>query len=1017
MKKYFILIFLFFNTYLYSFSGGSGTEADPYKISSLADWNIFADSIEFSPNTQQTQPGNWSYGKYFELTQDIGVVKTSVGRGGSGGLGSPNRLFEGCFDGKNNKITIEFIGSSDGGLFYHIGNATIKNLKVDGSINVSGRGAAIAIHANIYAANSSKIINCINYANINAGLMAGGIGADLYHTNIENCINVGTISVSGIAGGVGGGIVAHISGNSVTNCINIGTINGNLLGMGGIVGLLGTGGIAANNNINYGYVASSSVLSTMYGYGFGGMGGYIENNNSNVSIIISNNFNSGVVSAPAGSNVGSIVGIKIGGVTLQNNHYDKQMSMYDGINGVDIAGQAEGHLTKTSVGNGLSSKFGGIFTYIDSLYPQLPNRVGHTASSVGASPVFLYDGLPDFERHLTICRNFRVSRKNGVSWHSVNGRVRIEAQIGDISPATILSLGDDTLIASIGIYRKVVPIRIEECLVQNFNLVLRDSPEKISILTGEGEYPDGFRVPIEAIPNNNCYKFVSWTNENGVIISTKQKDTITLISDSVLIANFVRDSFNLALNTNPQNAGTATTSGRYACGDTVEFSATSNDCYRFVNWTNANGSVVSNNPKHTIIIAKDSVLTANFVREKFNLWLGANPSNAGTLTGEGEYDCDTEVFISATSAGECYRFVNWTSNGIFISADNPLLVVLSRDTTLIANFEKANDFEVKLSPNPANGGTVTGDGKFACPGTTITISATANTGFVFVNWTDAVTGAVFSTDTVVHFLVYRDFDLIANFATETDIGTKYRVDLRSDPVGGGVLTGAGWYDFDDKVQIKAVANPDRKFLYWHNLAGDTISRNAEFELTVKSDTVLIASFFPKSYYLVIYANPYTVGGITGTTQGVYPAGRKGTTTAFVKNPDFRFVAWTGGANKADTLSFDLTLEFIINSDTVIIANFEYDTISISENINPETLTISPNPTREHFTFSFEVVKSGNLEVKLLDLSGREALLIHNDFAHEGTFSRTINTTNLSRGVYYLKVQVGKNFTVEKVVVE
>jgi hypothetical protein len=70
-----------------------------------------------------------------------------------------------------------------------------------------------------------------------------------------------------------------------------------------------------------------------------------------------------------------------------------------------------------------------------------------------------------------------------------------------------------------------------------YDLVLIVNHSNIGTAKGSGEYTAGTKVEIEAVAED-CYKFASWTNADGVIISTESKDTIILTSDSVLVANF-----------------------------------------------------------------------------------------------------------------------------------------------------------------------------------------------------------------------------------------------------------------------------------------------------------------------------------------------------------------------------------------------------------------------------------------------------------------------------------------------
>ncbi len=67
---------------------------------------------------------------------------------------------------------------------------------------------------------------------------------------------------------------------------------------------------------------------------------------------------------------------------------------------------------------------------------------------------------------------------------------------------------------------------------------------------------------------------------------------------------------------------------------------------------------------------------------------------------------------------------------------------------------------IQVSANPAEGGTVTGGGSVAS-GTSHTVTATANAGYIFTNWTED--GTVVSTVPSYTFTVEADRELVANF--------------------------------------------------------------------------------------------------------------------------------------------------------------------------------------------------------------------------------------------------------------
>ena len=68
--------------------------------------------------------------------------------------------------------------------------------------------------------------------------------------------------------------------------------------------------------------------------------------------------------------------------------------------------------------------------------------------------------------------------------------------------------------------------------------------------------------------------------------------------------------------------------------------------------------------------------------------VSANPAEAGTVTGAGEYEEGTEATLTAT-ANEGYEFVNWTENEVEVSTDAEYTFEVLADRALVANFKEA----------------------------------------------------------------------------------------------------------------------------------------------------------------------------------------------------------------------------------------------------------------------------------------------------------------------------------------
>ena len=119
---------------------------------------------------------------------------------------------------------------------------------------------------------------------------------------------------------------------------------------------------------------------------------------------------------------------------------------------------------------------------------------------------------------------------------------------------------------------------------------------------------------------------------------------------------------------------------------------------------------------------------------------------------------------------------------------------------------------ITASVNPANAGTVTGAGTYE-PGATVTLTATANEGYTFTNWTK--NGVSVSTNATYSFTVSTAAAYVANFTINS-----YTVTATANPTEGGTVTVGSRnrddlvYDFEDGWQG------------WTTFQGNTTSPNS-----------------------------------------------------------------------------------------------------------------------------------------------------------------------------------------------
>lgn len=174
--------------------GENGSEKKPYTISSAADWNEFCASFSTKDYV----------GEYVTLTCNIptadevnaGTKVTQMAAETYQG-----NYFKGTFDGGNYTITVD-LGSSwekyTCGLFRYLDGATIKNLKVDGTVCAYGwkwrGGFAGATYGNC------TFENCTSKVTINAGTYmnnhssGGFVGCAQGNVTFTNCVFQGQLS-------------------------------------------------------------------------------------------------------------------------------------------------------------------------------------------------------------------------------------------------------------------------------------------------------------------------------------------------------------------------------------------------------------------------------------------------------------------------------------------------------------------------------------------------------------------------------------------------------------------------------------------------------------------------------------------------------------------------------------------------------------------------------------------------------------------------------------------------------
>lgn len=245
---------------------GSGTEGDPYQITSVADWNIFANEANAATY--------WASGVYIKLSDTWDNSSDEV----STMVGTSSNKYSGIFDGNGKTLTFTklYSGVEDNPIapFLYVNGATIRNLTVDGEISTMVDGAAgligyntgtttvqhVKVSADIYAENRQ---NC------------GGFAIDGTGVSFTSCVYNGTIQTSGHSGGFCG---LGASSTNFTNCI--------------FIPVAGSSFISGGEGANFAYGGIGTVTNSYYTKKIGGStqgrlaSTSMENNKINLKITV-----------------------------------------------------------------------------------------------------------------------------------------------------------------------------------------------------------------------------------------------------------------------------------------------------------------------------------------------------------------------------------------------------------------------------------------------------------------------------------------------------------------------------------------------------------------------------------------------------------------------------------------------------------------------------------------------------------------------------------------------------------
>lgn len=397
---------------------------------------------------------------------------------------------------------------------------------------------------------------------------------------------------------------------------------------------------------------------------------------------------------------------------------------------------------------------------------------------------------------------------------------------------------------------------------------------------------------VEAVANYG-YHFNHWTySVDGIADGSENtQNPYKIIENGHLANNYLFtahfDTNRYTLNATAQN-GSVQGAGTYTHASNVCLTASPNEGYHFVDWTNTDGSFVSDQAELCIVLLTDTSLNASFALNKYAVSIAVEGAEFGSVTKPSSLNGTYEHFQileleAAPTLGSEFRFWIVNKDTLSTQAIWPLTIDGAKEIKAVFSPLRKN---LNLSVNNPEYGEVLGSGAYehASPATA---EAKPFKGCHFVQWLSP-SGIIIEQNPLEIASLKNDTSFTAFFEIN-----KYNLCLKSNGDGGSVRidgTDQKCAEFNYKSEVTIFAEPAamHQFVGWVTPSADTLSKESPLRLSISQDSTLTAVFELQSYIVSGMSYPEEAGTIEGA--GKYYHGSKAVLKAHA-NTGYTFDGW------------------------------------------------------------------------------------------------------------------------------
>jgi hypothetical protein len=251
-------------------------------------------------------------------------------------------------------------------------------------------------------------------------------------------------------------------------------------------------------------------------------------------------------------------------------------------------------------------------------------------------------------------------------------------------------------------------------------------------------------------------------------------------------------------------------------------------------------------PSITVLIC---VVLGNIVActptTEYALFINSTEGGSVTTPGEGMFTCDEGAVVNLVATPDAgYKFVNWTSNvGTIADVNNATTTItMNGDYSITANFVAVALYDLTIASTAGGSVTTPVEGTFTYDeGTMVDLTAEAEEGYQFINWTGDVGTIADVNNATTAITMNGDYSITANFVAVA----VYNLTIASTAGGNVTVPGEGTFTYDEGtvVDLVAEAEEEYQFVNWTGDVGTIADvNNATTTITMSGDYSITANF-------------------------------------------------------------------------------------------------------------------------------------------------------------------------------